>query len=148
MNYSEMRKFLQSLFFKSSELGFRSKKVFFCSFWLTFYPLDPDLESQNLADPTDPDPDPKHCFQSSPLLCDIQISPLIFLFSYFLLAYLCFFFRHDFIIFQICFCLGPIIYNNPYRPDRSWLMNCFEVSNSFFLICYHSPKYISISIYQ
>ena len=28
-------------FFKSSDLGFRSKKVFFCSFWLIFY-KDPD----------------------------------------------------------------------------------------------------------
>ena len=28
----------------------------FCSFWLIFYPLDPDPGSQNLADPTDPDP--------------------------------------------------------------------------------------------
>ena len=35
---------------------------FFCSFWLTFCPLDPDPDSgsQNLADPTDLDPDPKH----------------------------------------------------------------------------------------
>ncbi len=32
---------------------------FFCSFWLNFCPLDPDPGSQNLADPTDPDP--KHC---------------------------------------------------------------------------------------
>ena len=65
MNHSEMRKFLKSLFFKSADLGFRSKKVF-CSFWLIFYPLDPHIfadpypGSQNLADPTDPDPDPKH----------------------------------------------------------------------------------------
>ena len=45
-------------------------KFFFCSFWLIFYHLDPDLwiriflrirGSQNLEDPTDPDPDPKHC---------------------------------------------------------------------------------------
>ena len=34
-------------------------KFFFCSFWLIFCPLDPDPGSQNLADPTDPDP--KHC---------------------------------------------------------------------------------------
>ena len=62
-----MRK-IQSLFFKSSDFGFRSKKGFFCSFWLIFYPAlgsgsvdphifaDPDPGSQNLADPTDPDP--------------------------------------------------------------------------------------------
>ena len=25
---------------------------------------DPDPESQNLADPTDPDQDPKHCFSN------------------------------------------------------------------------------------
>ena len=42
------------------------KKFFFCSFWLIFYPLDPDPwiciflqirdpESQNRANPTDPD---------------------------------------------------------------------------------------------
>ena len=55
MNHSEMRKF-----FKSSDLGFRSKKFFFCNFWLIFYPLDPDPGSQNPADPTDPDP--KHSF--------------------------------------------------------------------------------------
>ena len=49
-------------FFKSSNLGFRIKKVFFCSLGLIFYPLDQDLDpgSQNLADPTDPDP--KHWF--------------------------------------------------------------------------------------
>ena len=37
--------------------------IFFCSFWLIFYPLDPDPDpgSQNLADPTDPDP--KHCLR-------------------------------------------------------------------------------------
>ena len=29
-------------FFKSSDLGFWSKKHFFCSFWLIFSPLDPD----------------------------------------------------------------------------------------------------------
>ena len=29
-------------FFKSLDLGIRSKKVFFSSFWLIFYPLDPD----------------------------------------------------------------------------------------------------------
>ena len=51
--------FIIFLFFKSSDLGFRSKKVLFCSFWLIFYPLDPDPGSQNLADPTDPNP--KHC---------------------------------------------------------------------------------------
>ena len=49
-------------FFKSSNLGFRIKKVFFCSLGLIFYPLDQDLDpgSQNLADPTIPDP--KHWF--------------------------------------------------------------------------------------
>ena len=48
-------------------LVLRIKTPFFCSFWLIFLPLDPDswisyfsdpdLGSQNLADPTDP----KHC---------------------------------------------------------------------------------------
>ena len=33
--------FIISLF-KSSDLGFRSKKVLFCIFWLIVYPLDPD----------------------------------------------------------------------------------------------------------
>ena len=59
-------------FFNSSDLGFdfESKKVFCCSFWLIFCPLDSvdppifadpesDPVSQNLADITDPDP--KHC---------------------------------------------------------------------------------------
>jgi len=41
INNSEMRNFYNLSFFKSSELGFRSKKVFFCSFWVIFYPLDP-----------------------------------------------------------------------------------------------------------
>ena len=35
------------------------KFVFFCIFWLIFYPLDPDPGSQNLADP-----DPKHCLNT------------------------------------------------------------------------------------
>ena len=63
--------FIISLFFKSSELGFRSKRVFL-QFLVDILPLesdfldphifadaDPDPESQNLEDPTDPDP--KHC---------------------------------------------------------------------------------------
>jgi len=37
-------------FFKNSDLGFKSKKFFF-SFWLIFYPLEPDPGSQNLPDP-------------------------------------------------------------------------------------------------
>ena len=45
-------------------------KIFFCSFWSIFYLLDPepyifadpDAGSQNLADPTDPEP--KHCINS------------------------------------------------------------------------------------
>ena len=36
---------------------------FFGSFWLIFYPLDPDPGCQNLADPTDPDL--KHCLQGN-----------------------------------------------------------------------------------
>ena len=50
--------FLISLFFNSSNLGFKGKIVFVCSFWLILCPLDPDPDpgSQNLADPTDPDP--------------------------------------------------------------------------------------------
>ena len=35
--------FIISLFFKSSDFDFRSKKGFFCSFWLIFYALDPNL---------------------------------------------------------------------------------------------------------
>ena len=52
-------------FFRSLDFDFRSKKGLFCSFWLIFYPLDPnpwirifvdpDPGSQNLADL-----DPKH----------------------------------------------------------------------------------------
>ena len=42
-NQSEMRKIFQSLFFSKVQiLVARRKKVFFCSFWLIFYPLDPD----------------------------------------------------------------------------------------------------------
>ena len=54
-----MRIFIIS-FFKSSDLSLGVKSLFFCRFWLIFYPLDPDPGSQNLTDPTDPDPDPKH----------------------------------------------------------------------------------------
>ena len=46
MNHSEMRKFLKSLFFQSSDLGFRSKKVFFLQFMVD--PLDLDPGRQNL----------------------------------------------------------------------------------------------------
>ena len=55
--------FYNIFFFKSSDLGFWCKKDFFCSFWLIFYPLDPDPDpgSQNLADPLNPDPN--HSFK-------------------------------------------------------------------------------------
>ena len=59
MNHSEIMKFYNLSFFNSSDLSFESKKAFFCSFWLKFCPLDPNPGSQNLADPTAPDP--KHC---------------------------------------------------------------------------------------
>ena len=39
------------------EFRFERKKGFFCSFWLIYCYLDPDPGSQNLADPTDPDPE-------------------------------------------------------------------------------------------
>ena len=65
-----MRTFLLSSFLKKSDLGFRSKKVFFGVFGLYFTPgsegphifadPDPDPGSQNPADPTDPDP--KHWY--------------------------------------------------------------------------------------
>ena len=68
MNHSEIRKFLKSLFFQY--LGFESKN-FFLQFLVDILPLesgsvdphifaDPDPETQNLVDPTDLDPDPKH----------------------------------------------------------------------------------------
>ena len=68
-----MRKCYNLTFFTSSDLGFRSKKFFFAVFGRYFIPLgsgsidphifaDPDAGSQNLADPTDPDP--KHCIES------------------------------------------------------------------------------------
>ena len=54
-------------------MGFSSKKVFFKKFFVNILPLgsgsvdphifadqDPDPGSQNLADTTDQDPDPKH----------------------------------------------------------------------------------------
>ena len=76
MNHSEIRKFLKSPFFNSSDLGFESK-IFLLQFLVNILPLgsgsvdphifadpdpDPDPGGQNLADPTDPDPDPKHWF--------------------------------------------------------------------------------------
>ena len=36
--------FIISFFLKNSDLGFRSKKVFCCSFWFIFYPLYPDTK--------------------------------------------------------------------------------------------------------
>ena len=61
-----------SLFFNSSDLGFDSK-TFILKFLVDILPLgsgsvnphffadpDPDPESQNLADPRDLEPDPKH----------------------------------------------------------------------------------------
>ena len=42
MHHSKIRNFLKSLFFNSSDLGFKSKILFFCSFCLIFCPLDPD----------------------------------------------------------------------------------------------------------
>ena len=65
MNHSEIRKFLLSLFFNSSDFGFKSKLYFFFRFWVDILPLgsgsvdphiciDRDPGSQNLADPTDP----------------------------------------------------------------------------------------------
>ena len=68
MNHSEIRKFLKSLFFQY--LGFESKN-FFLQFLVDIFSLesgsvdphifaDPDPGSQNLADPTDPDPYPTH----------------------------------------------------------------------------------------
>ena len=61
--------FIISLIFKSSDFDFRDKKVFFLQFLVEILPLgsgsvdlhifaDPDSDpgSQNLADPTDPDP--------------------------------------------------------------------------------------------
>ena len=67
MNHSEMWK---SLFFKSSDLGFR-RKFFFLQLLVDILPLgsgpvdphifaDLDPGSQNLTDP-DPNPDRKHC---------------------------------------------------------------------------------------
>ena len=68
----------------SSDLGFKIK-FFFLQFLVDILPLgsgsvdphifaDPDPGSQNLADPTDPDPDPKHWFKA--YLIFITLSPL------------------------------------------------------------------------
>ena len=54
------------------------KVNFFLQFLVDILPLgsgsvdphifaDPDPGSQNRADPTDPDPDPKHCYPSVPI---------------------------------------------------------------------------------
>jgi len=56
MNQLEMRKFLKPRFFKRSDLGFRSKKVFL-QFLVDILPfgfgsVDPHIFA---------DPDPKHC---------------------------------------------------------------------------------------
>ena len=64
--------FILSLFSIVQIWGLRVKFVFL-QFLVDILPLgsgsvdphifaDPDPGSQNLADPTDPDPDPKHCF--------------------------------------------------------------------------------------
>ena len=75
MNHSEI-----SFFFKSSEFGFRGEKVFFLQFLVDILPLgsgsvdphifaDPDPGSQNLADPTDPDP--KHWLTQKERVCGV-----------------------------------------------------------------------------
>ena len=38
---------------------------------------DPDPGSQNLADPTDPDPDPKHCFKANNFYSSLKINLFI-----------------------------------------------------------------------
>ena len=60
-----MRKFLWSLFSKSSDLSLKGEKVFFAVFG-RYFPLDPDPDpgGQKLADGTDPDP--KHCLKALP----------------------------------------------------------------------------------
>ena len=66
--------FIIFYFFNSSDLCLESKIFFLLQFLVDILPLgsgsvdphifaDPDPGSQNLADPTDPDPDPKHCFE-------------------------------------------------------------------------------------
>ena len=68
MNHSEIRFLIVLTFFNSSDLEFESHKIFFFRYLVDFLPLgsryvdphifaDPDLGSQNVADPTDPD----HC---------------------------------------------------------------------------------------
>ena len=70
MNHSEMGKFLYSLFFSKVQFLVLGVKKFFLQFLVDILPLgpesvdphifaDPDPGSQNLADPTDPDP--THC---------------------------------------------------------------------------------------
>ena len=67
MNHSEIRKFLNLYFFNSSK-GFGSKILLLFQFLVDILPrsvdphifADPDPETQNLVDPTDLDPDPKH----------------------------------------------------------------------------------------
>jgi len=55
--------FITFLFLKVQVWVLGVNKFFFCSIWLTFFAdPDPDPVSQNLADPTDPYPDPKHWF--------------------------------------------------------------------------------------
>ena len=59
MNHKVKESFDNLCFLNSSDLGFKKKKIF-SSFLVDILPLDPhifaDPVSQNVADPTDPDP--------------------------------------------------------------------------------------------
>ena len=56
------KEIFDNLFFATYQIRVLSATSFFPrSIWLIFYSLDPDPRSQNVADPRDPDPDPKHC---------------------------------------------------------------------------------------
>ena len=69
-NFLNHEIFIIFLFWKVKDFGFRRKKCFL-QFLVDILPLeswsmDPHIfakGSQNLADPMDPDPDPKHCRQ-------------------------------------------------------------------------------------
>ena len=51
-----MRKFLISSLFQQFRFRLGEHKIYVCSFWLIFCPLDPDPGTQNVANPTYPDP--------------------------------------------------------------------------------------------
>ena len=121
MNHSEIRKF--SIF---QIWVFRVN--FFLKYLVDFCPLDPDPESHNLADPTDPDP--KHCLY--PVI--LSFYAVILSNFYPFISYITYIlsFLHPCIPMFFYFCILSFIY--------SFILVSFHFSILSFLFFFHSFK--------